>query len=174
MKVISIAMMVLLITVGACSNGVPRSELEIEASLNTSAEDFRALEGGDWVGTLEYLNYGSDQRSTIPVKLAIKILDANAVQYSIQYPGEEQYNAVEAFKFTDGGKMIDGSVLVDRQLKDDGMLILTTEGPGTDDGRDARIQTIYMISENLFRMQKNVRYDNGDQYFNRNEYRFSR
>ena len=126
------------------------------------------------MGNLSYLNYGSEERSTIPVKLRITILSDQAMQQAIQYPGEEQYNSKQKVLISRDGTHIDGDALTAREKKPDGTLVLTTEGTGLDDNRSARIQMVYMISETKFSVQKNVRFPESDAYFNRNEYSFSR
>ena len=81
-------------------------------------DEFRRLEGANWEGSLSYLNYGSDKRSTIPVKLAIKVLNEKALQYAIQYPGEDQHNAKERLKLSSDGTRINGYIITNRILPD--------------------------------------------------------
>jgi len=137
-------------------------------------DDFRRLEGDNWEGSLSYLNYGSDNRSTIPVKAAIKVLGKKALQYAIQYPGEEQYNAKERLKLSSDGTRIDGFIITSREQTADGMLILTTEGTGRDDNRPAEVQLIYTVAADRFSIRKNVRFKSSEAYLNRNEYSFRR
>ncbi|NNE04522.1 MAG: hypothetical protein HKN15_02200 [Xanthomonadales bacterium] len=145
-----------------------------EAQVEVSMEDFQALEGDGWEGSLNYLNYGSDKRSTIPVKMAIEISGKRSLQIAIRYPGEEEYNNSEKIKISRNGKRVDGYDLVARELQPDGVLLLTTLGSGRDDDRKADIQMVYFISANEFRIEKNVRFDQDDGFFNRNVYQFSR
>ncbi|RZV41865.1 MAG: hypothetical protein EX271_07095, partial [Acidimicrobiales bacterium] len=60
----------LLISCGAQNtivvNTAPLEEQKLSA---VSIDDFKVLKGNDWQGRLTYLNYGSDERSTIPVNL---------------------------------------------------------------------------------------------------------
>ena len=158
----------------ACSDGANTAALSQSVVITASMDDFRMLEGKGWDGSLSYLNYGSDERSTIPVKLEITILDDQTMQYAIQYPGEEQYNAKESLKISNDGTLIDGYIITARALEPDGTLVLTAQGRGRDDGRTADIQMVYFISENAFRIRKNVRFHQDETFFNRNEYNFSR
>jgi len=143
-------------------------------AMAVTMDDLRRLEGGNWEGSLSYLNYGSDKRSTIPVKAAIKVLDENALQYAIQYPGEEQYNAKERLKLSSDGTRIDGYIITSREQTADGMLILTTEGTGRDDNRPAEVQVIYTVAADRFSIRKNIRFKSSETYLNRNEYSFRR
>lgn len=150
------------------------ADTEEAAQVTVSMEDFDVLAGDGWEGSLTYLNYGSDQRSTIPVKMAIEILGKHSLRIAIRYPGEEQYNDAEKIKISRNGKRVDGYDLVARELQPDGALVLTAIGSGRDDDRKADIQMVYFISANEFRIEKNVRFDQDDNFFNRNVYLFSR
>ena len=152
----------------------PESAAAGDCNCTATAEDFRVLDGGEWSGELDYLNYGSDQRSSIPVGLRVDRIEGSSVTYSIRYPGEEQYNATERLTISDDGTSIDGRIIVDRQQEAGGGLVLTTEGKGEDDNRPADIQTVYFVSPNEFRVRKNVRFEGDAEFFNRNEYRYRR
>ncbi len=163
--------------VSAACTAEPESsapERAADCDCTATVEDFRVLDGGEWSGELDYLNYGSDQRSSIPVGLRVDSIDSSSVTYSIRYPGEEQYNATEELTISDGGASIDGRSIVDRRQQADGSLILTTEGKGEDDNRSADLQFVYFVSPGEFRIRKNVRFDGDAEFFNRNEYRYVR
>jgi len=151
--------------------GAPEPAADCDCT--ATVEDFRVLDGGEWSGELDYLNYGSDQRSSIPVGLRVDSIDSGSVTYSIRYPGEEQYNATEQLTISNDGTSIDGRTIVDRQ-QEAGGLTLTTEGKGEDDNRPADIQIVYFVSPGEFRIRKNVRFDGEAAFFNRNEYRYAR
>ena len=140
---------------------------------HASANDFRVLEGNEWTGELEYLNFGRDDRSSIPVGLKVVVLNDSEIEYAIKYPGEEQHNAVETLTLSDDNSMIDGSRIASRETVN-GDLILITVGAGTDDGQDVTVRTTYEIAEARFHMRKDVRRGENETFFNRNEYRFTR
>ena len=161
---------------GACA-GIGADNPPRPDSGNTekvTMDDLNRLQGDNWQGTLSYLNYGSDKRSTIPVKATIKVLDKNGLLYAIQYPGEEQYNVKERLKLSSDGTRIDGYSITNREQAADGTLVLTTEGKGRDDNRPAQIQIIYSVAADRFSIRKNVRFTNEEAYLNRNEYSFLR
>ena len=165
------------LALAACTADPATSALGPAAANNcdctASVEDFRVLDGAEWSGELDYLNYGSEQRSSIPVGLRVEAIADGSVTYSIRYPGEEQYNATERLTISDDGASIDGRPIVDRQDVD-GRLTITTEGKGEDDNRPADVQIVYFVSPDEFRIQKNVRLDGEAEFFNRNEYRYVR
>jgi len=145
-----------------------------EASLlRVTTDEFRVLEGAPWAGELEYLNYGRDDRSSIPVGLKVDVLSDTEVQYALKYPGEAQHNAKEIFRLTAGGTELGGARLVSRQ-EEKGVLEIVTRGSGQDDGKLAEIEMVYVLSARSFTMRKNVKFEGSENYFNRNEYRFTR
>ena len=158
----------------SCMGAVIPTATPNTESPTVTIQDFESLEGEGWSGTLSYLNYNSDERSQIPVKLAIKVLNSRKLEYAVQYPGEEEYNAKEVLKLSKTGTKIDGATLTKRELNADGTLILKTEAKGKDDSQPADIQMIYFVSPNVFRIQKNVKFEGDSEYFNRNEYSFTR
>ncbi|MDX2427133.1 MAG: hypothetical protein QNK22_00395 [Xanthomonadales bacterium] len=163
---------------GACASdrvGVDApTGLDAGNGMAVTMDEFRRLEGDNWEGSLSYLNYGSDKRSTIPVKLAIKVLNEKALQYAIQYPGEDQHNAKERLKLSSDGTRINGYNIANREQTTDGTLILTTEGRGQDDNRSAEVQVIYAVAADRFSIRKNVRFKSSEAYINRNEYSLRR
>lgn len=148
--------------------------LDAANGMTVTMDEFRGLEGDNWEGSLSYLNYNSDKRSTIPVKLAVKVLNEKALQYAIQYPGEDQHNAKERLKLSSDGTRINGYIITNREQTTDGTLILTTEGKGQDDNRSAEIQVIYAVAADRFSIRKNVRFKKSGAYINRNEYSLRR
>ncbi|MGB5487743.1 MAG: hypothetical protein WBN06_10170 [Lysobacterales bacterium] len=148
--------------------------LDTANGMTVTMDEFRGLEGDNWEGSLSYLNYNSDKRSTIPVKLAVKVLNEKALQYAIQYPGEDQHNAKERLKLSSDGTRINGYIITNREQTTDGTLILTTEGKGQDDNRSAEIQVIYAVAADRFSIRKNVRFKKSGAYINRNEYSLRR
>lgn len=157
-----------------------RAEVDAPRGLDTgkgkavTMHELERLEGDNWEGSLSYLNYGSDKRSTIPVRLAVKVLDENSLQYAIQYPGEEDHNAKEQLKLSSDGTHINGYIITSREQTADGTLILTTEGKGRDDNRSAEVQVVYSVAADRFSIRKNIRFESSEAYFNRNEYSFQR
>lgn len=167
------------IGLSACTPGgiVKANEPELaaqSAKIKTSLDDYKPLQGTGWVGTLNYLNYGSVERSTIPVELAFDVTEEKGVEYSIKYPGEEQYNDTAKLKVSKDGSKLDGQPVVKREVLDNGGVILTTAYRDKDDNRAADIRMTYLISTNEFKMIKDVKFDNQAEFFNRNEYAFTR
>lgn len=138
-----------------------------------SLSDFAVLEGEDWSGQLEYLNYGREDRSAIPVRMVVRPADDSSIPYGFIYPGEEHKNARDKLRISNDGGQINGYEVIDRFRDAEGALVIVTEGQGRDDNRPADLRFTYIISENSFTNRKDVRFEGGE-YFNRNEYRVER
>ena len=121
----------------------------------------------------EYLNFGTDQRSTIPVRMIVKEPEGTSIPYAFLYPGEEDKNASEVLEIASDGRSVSGYALVSRNVAPDGTITLVTEGKGDDDRRGVNVRFTYELSANRFVVRKDVEGDNGV-YFNRNEYRLTR
>lgn len=138
-----------------------------------SSSDFAILVGENWEGDLEYLNYGSDARSTIPVRMVVEEPSGRSVPYAFLYPGEEDKNASDRIRVSRDGTRINGYEITRRYRNEDGHLVLITQGRGRDDNRAADIRLTYQFDEDTFVNRKDVRFEGGE-FINRNEYRLTR
>jgi len=143
-----------------------------EASV-ASIDDFAVLVGDGWNGTLDYLNYGSDERSTIPVRMTAREPQGRSMRYGVVYPGEEDANANERLRVSRDGTQIGGFPVVERFSDPARGLVLVTQGSGRDDNRSADIRLTYEIAGDRFVMSKDVRFAGGD-WLNRNSYSLTR
>lgn len=144
------------------------------AEINTATiADFAALEGENWKGQLDYLNYGSDDRSTIPVRMVAEAPQGRMMPYGFLYPGEEEKNANDAVRISRDGSRLNGMAIIERKYDATGALVLVALTEGRDDNRPADIRLTYSIAPNSFTVRKDVRFADGE-YFNRNEYRLTR
>ncbi|WP_209349473.1 S41 family peptidase [Pontixanthobacter sp. CEM42] len=138
-----------------------------------SITDFTPMLGEVWSGELEYLNYGSTERSTISVQMIARDMGKRSLSYGVIYPGETHMNAREKLRISRDGRQIDGNTITQRNVAADGVLTLVTEGNGRDDNRPADIRMTYKIGADYFSIRKDVRFA-GAEYINRNEYRLTR
>lgn len=152
----------------------PQEMVKVDLALSTSIDDFKVLIGDNWTGNLSYLNYGRDNRSTIPASLKISIKDEQTLNYAVIYPAESESNDTSTLKITDSGRKLDGQLIIDRIVREDGEIVIVAQSRGNDDNRDADVRTTYTISSNEFRMKKDVKFDDKNSFINRNEYVFTR
>ena len=155
----------------------PALEAALAYASNTGAKatiaDFAPLAGDGWSGELEYLNYGREDRSTIPVRMVAQAPDGQSMAYAFLYPGEEEKNADDAMVVSPDGSSVNGLVVTGRSVEDDGTVMITTQGRASDDGQPADIKVTYRIAPKAFSVAKDVRFGGGE-FFNRNEYRLTR
>jgi len=138
-----------------------------------SAADFTSLIG-EWSGTLNYLNFGSSDRSTIPIEATVISVGREGMDYAIRFPGEEQHNGNRLLSLGEDGQSIDGAALISRKLSEEGVLELVTQHIGQDNNKDVMVRMTYAISQNEFSIAKSVQPSPDEPYFNRNRYVFVR
>ncbi len=154
------------------SEAAPTAQTRDEKPL-ARITDFSAMLGEEWSGELEYLNYGSTERSTIPVRMVARDMGKRSLRYGVIYPGETHMNARDTLRISRDGTQINGNTITRRSTSADGSLILVTEGKGRDDNRAAEIRMTYEISADRFSIRKDVRFE-GAEFINRNVYRLTR
>jgi len=66
------------------------AQAPMSSSTVADISDFAGLVGDDWSGELEYLNYNSTERSTIPVRMFAREPDGRAMDYGFLYPNGRQ------------------------------------------------------------------------------------
>ncbi|MEM9500974.1 MAG: S41 family peptidase [Pseudomonadota bacterium] len=147
--------------------------VESSGVLTASITDFAMLEGDQWSGQLEYLNYGRDDRSTIPVRMVARAPAGRSMPYDFIYPGEEDKNAKDRMRVSRDGTKINQMAITKRFVDQSGALVLVTDAKGRDDNRPADIRVTYTIAPTSFVVAKDVRFEGGE-FFNRNEYRLTR
>ncbi len=138
-----------------------------------SVDDFAVLAGDTWSGALEYLNYGSEERSTIPVRMTAREPQGRTMRYGFAYPGEEDKNANDRLRVSRDGAQINGYAITQRFSDQVRGLVLVTQGSGRDDNRAADIRLTYDIGAERFVITKDVRFAGGD-WINRNAYTLTR
>lgn len=139
-------------------------------------DDLQMLTGAQWSGTLTYLDYRSKKKVSIPSILTVKPNgdDKASWVFEYQYPDEPQANSREIVRLrNDGGRMNDEVVLERTNLPDNTVKVVT-EKKGQDNDRSALFRFTYSLNAKTFSIQKDVRYEDESQFFERNEYNWKR
>lgn len=149
---------------------LPASEARIKRN------DLQILTGAQWSGTLTYLDYSSQKKVSIPVNLTVKPNGADEWSWVFvySYPDEPHANSQEIVKLSKDGKSISGEVVLERTSLPDHTVRVVTEKKGEDNNRSASIRFTYSLSAGNFSIKKEVRYENENQFFERNEFRLKR
>jgi len=157
-------------SLAACEAGI---EVDPDGP-KVAAADFKALAGKGWSGELNYLDYSSDQRVSIPTEAVIKLAGRRGIKYTISYPKEPWENTKATLKISRSGRVFDKHPVISRETMPDGRLIFQTQSAGEDDGKPAEIRTTYRVGPNAFAIEKDVRFSADEAFVNRNVYRLTR
>ncbi len=140
-----------------------------------SADDLKPLEGSKWTGTLTYLDYRTNKKTSIRSNVTItrKADDPNVWVFAYEYPDEPKANGSSEAKLTDGGKTFsDGEVSEKKNAA--GLLRIVTTKAGMDNDKNASFRYTYLIGSKSFSIKKEVRVDGSADWFERNEYSWTR
>lgn len=144
-------------------------------SATATFSDFKLLQG-DWRGTLTYEDYTSHSSETIKATANVKIENGNGFLLSIGYPDEPRMNSKDKYVIDKGSKTINDKRVIERTAQPDGSLKIVTEERG-EDGNDSRAATfrhVWMIGSKKFTLTKLVKFDADKDFFQRNQYVFTR
>ncbi len=150
------------------------SFIALSQKTTTSPEDFSALAGDDWKGKLTYLDYTSEKRSTIDVNLAVTKKKDRVFTLFYSYPFEPNANSKGKITIGKDYQTINKKPIISRTKKQDGTIEIVCTGKGKDNGKKASFKYIYTINANRLTITKEVKYEDGDSYFFRNGYVFTR
>lgn len=167
------------VSLAGCAATNPDMSATADAGAVLAASDVDRLTGEPWNGTLTYLNYESESKSTIKSSLLVIRLPArpdggSAWDMRVGYSDEPEANSGETAVLAKGGEVFRDSQVLDRSVLPDGSVRIVTEQDGQDDNRDARIRFVYLLGEEQCSIQKLVRFTPGDEFFERHIYQWSR
>jgi len=141
-----------------------------------SPKDLKSLEGKEWIGTLNYLDYTSNKKISIKSNVTITRPDTKKLTwlYEFAYPDEPKANSKEELVLSVDGKTFDGeTVIANTKLPGGGRRIVTTKA-GKDNDRPATYRLTYDFTKKRFSVRKDVRIDGAKDYFERNTYTWTR
>lgn len=135
--------------------------------------DLDVLLGEPWKGQLEYLDYGSDERVSIPLEISVTKEDGSEYLMQFRYNNEPHANSTEKIKIRKQGAYLNDEEVISRS-KESEKLIIKTIANGEDNGKTAKFYFTYELSPNQFRISKKVVYEGEEDGFIRNEFILSR
>lgn len=140
---------------------------------SVSEKDLRVLEGRTWVGTLEYLDYGSGKKTAIKSNLNVARKADGVWTFEYIYPDEPKANGTSEVALGDSGKTFNGQAVTGK-TRGDGTLRIVTTKEGEDNSKKAVFRFTYSISKNAFSIRKEVQYVGETEWFERNTYSWTR
>lgn len=150
------------------------------ATPTVRAADFRPLLGYDWLGTLIYRDYQSQQRVTLRTRLNGMQAGPQelVLDYQYQEPEGGLVKGFDRLRFGPDGRTLEWDGVPMRLLRraatPDGRLHLLLEGQGPDDNRPATIHRAVLIGPTQCRIRKTVRFAPDTTFLLRHEYQFAR
>ncbi len=138
-------------------------------------DKLRILEGSEWIGTLTYLDYSSNKRTSIKSNLKVSGLASNyrGWKFDYIYPEEPKANSSAFVRLSNDGAMVNGQKVVEfSKEKDYSRLVTESEGP--DNGKKAIFRFTYLFSPKSFSITKEVKAEGSDEFFERNTYNWTR
>lgn len=139
--------------------------------------DLKIMEG-NWVGTLTYLDYKSNQPFTMPANTSIQQSKDNPNFFlrSLGYSNEPKANKKDTLVIGKNGTTFDGYTIVSyKKLSADSIFIITQQkGIDGNDDKPALLRHTYTISNHVFTNRKDVKFDGTTTWIKRSEYSFKR
>lgn len=138
-------------------------------------EDIKPIEG-NWVGTLTYLDYSSNKEATIKLNLIVTIVTDKKYELNIDYPNEPRRSGKHKYQIKEKGTIINKMKIIERLKQPDGALKIVMESKGKDgnDNRKATFHHILLIAKNNFSITKLVKFDDEENFFQRNQFAYYR
>jgi len=139
-------------------------------------DDLQSLTGVQWSGTLTYLDYRSKKKVSIPANLTVRPNGEDKWSWAFEYayPDEPKANSREIVRLSKDGTSINGEVVLERTSLPDNTVKFVTQKKGEDNNRSASIRFTYSLQAKNFSIRKEVRYEDENQFFERNEYNWKR
>ena len=138
--------------------------------------DLRLLTGAQWSGTLTYLDYRSNKKVSIPSNLIVTESGESKLAwlFEYRYPEEPKANSRDTVRIAKDGRSINGEMVTERTELAGNTLRIVTEKKGQDDERNALFRYTYLINAKSFSIKKEVQHEGSSEFFERNEYSWTR
>lgn len=158
------------LTLAGCGSiiGGGSSKGTSEEAPRLRSSDLTGLGGKDYAGSLTYLDYGSGDQVSLQV-IANVTVKLNCLNIAIEYPDEPQANSTNTYCISDDGSEFDGAKLISLQRLGPDFLAFQTEMTGEDDNKPARLRQSYILSQTAITSGREVSYDDGETWIERNE-----
>jgi len=138
-------------------------------------DDVKIVEGR-WIGQLTYLDYSSNKSESIRASMEVTIKNASEFSFNIFYTDEPKKNGRDKYVIKADGTFINKRKVIERSIQPDGSLKIVLEEKGTDgnDHKPATFHQILLLGKNNFSITKMVKFDGEENFFQRNQYVFTR
>lgn len=152
------------------------ASFSVTQTIGITADDLRMLEGAKWSGTLTYLDYSSNKKTSIRSKLTVRRSPEHSGLwwFDYEYPDEPKGNSSSSSTLINDGKVFfDQNVIEKTGLPDKTLRIITTR-PGEDNDKKAVFRYTYLIGKDKLLIRKEVQTIGTTEWFERSEYSWTR
>jgi len=144
------------------------------AQTKISSDELNSLMG-EWTGSLTYMDYSTNEPFSMPANVTVKPgKNHKQILLFYEYPNEPQANSKGKVTVSKEGSAINGNPLVSRENLENGSAQFTTETTGKDNNENALIRNVYIVGEKRFIIRKEVKFENTEEWLQRNEFKFER
>ena len=146
------------------------------AKAKIKTKDLLILTGAQWSGNLIYLDYGTNKQVSIPSNLIVTQSKENKFSwiFEYKYPDEPKADSKDTIIIGKDGSLLDGEKVIERTELNNQTLKIVTEKNGTDNDKKSIFRFTYLIGKTEFSIKKEVRYEDSNDFFVRNEYKWKR
>ena len=139
-----------------------------------TSDDLKTIMGA-WAGTLTYTDYGTNKPFTMPANLMVSQGKNNKqLILNIKYPKEPNANSKDKIRIAKDGTQLNKVDIKSKEVLPNGQVKIITQYSGKDNGKHALIKNIYTLGTAVFIIRKEVKFENSNDWFMRNEYNYQR
>ena len=154
----------------ACGSlpGLGSGEPAEEDTLRLRSSDLSGLGGQNFTGELTYLDYSSGEKVALDVVADVTV-KLSCLRIAIDYPDEPQANSTQEYCISEDGTAFNEAKLVSLQRLGPDFIAFQTEEMGEDNDQPALLRQSYILSRTAITSGREVSYDEGETWFERNE-----
>ena len=140
-----------------------------------SFKDLKLLTGDQWKGKLTYLDYNSNQKTSIPANLMVQqsTEEKNIFYFIHDYPKEPKANKTDTLIINNDGKQLNDQSVVKKEKIGNIIKLITESSKGSKDELK-NFRYTYLFGSNLFSIKKEEKGMKDTAYFTRNIYEYQR
>jgi hypothetical protein len=140
-----------------------------------NSNDLKIITGDQWKGKLTYLDYSSNQKTSIPANLLVQqsTEEKNIFYFIHDYPKEKKANKTDTLIINNDGKQLNDQSVIKKE-KIGGIIKLVTESTLGSKDELKYFRYTYLLGSNLFSIKKEEKGIKDTAYFTRNVYEYQR
>lgn len=149
--------------------------LQFSFADKVNSNDLKIITGDQWKGKLTYLDFSTNQKTSIPANLLVKqsSSEKNIFYFIHEYPKEPHANNTDTLIISSEGRKLNNQMVVKKD-KIGTMIKLITESTNGNQSDFKYFRYTYLLGTNLFSIKKEEKGMKDTGYFTRNIYEYQR